>query len=338
MSTGSITFEKFTEPNGLSLYLEQSNVAQRMYAALNSSITPQTDDTPQPIIRGNNTSFDYLDGLTQEILVKINRQKVSHLQGRDRYPGARPFTYNQVKGTNGSWIAFPKKDHYVEHLHPEAPFIATCAPVRSQFGTFMDMLIRYNCELLVTLTDPVEDEEVKADVYLPEYTKMMFIWQAYTVDCLKNKTLATLENGWMIQSRKYHLQLLNDKNVSFYFENLHVSNWKDGTEGAPHAILDLVKTVYEHKRLLNSTAPIVAHCSMGVGRTGVFIGCYRIYQRALEEGKILTDRQIFKIASQMRLQRIGLGGGEKQYQMLFLFRDLLASRPELNKPINTQAN
>jgi protein tyrosine phosphatase len=71
--------------------------------------------------------------------------------------------------------------------------------------------------------------------------------------------------------------------------------------------------VHSFRRENNHQGPILAHCSAGAGRTGSFIGSYQIYER------LCSNRTIdpYEVAYQMRVQRQGLGGNEKQYQLLF---------------------
>lgn len=280
---------------------------------------------PTRVFADDDVSFKHLRQLTTQINEKFNRVVQKYDSNRDRHIDIAPFLFNQVDKTNGSWVCFPENDLEVKQIHPPCPFIAICAPLPAHFADFMGMMFKYDCEILVTLTDPIEiqngEEKVKADVYLPKIDGCE-INEAYSLACLDDSTLRMLSNGWVIKKGVYTLHP-TDQKKPLLFTNLHVSNWQDNTEGSEESLLALVKEIYEHAKKINNSAPIVVHCSAGIRRTGQVMGCFQIYRTWIEKQKILSDQEIFTLAMQLRLQRFSLGGDEKQFNMFFKFRDYL---------------
>ncbi|MBS0620475.1 MAG: hypothetical protein JSS61_03340 [Verrucomicrobia bacterium] len=238
--------------------------------------------------------FRYLMNLVKEKLTELGR-KPNYAHGR--YDNVGPYIgYSVVYGSNAAWIGFSKEDLYIERPKRPSPYIATCAPLPLDLGipTFWSMLAKNTCSTLVILT-PFEKD--KAENYLLEEPKC-------SIDC-----------GWPV----YQYDLFRAAQDVRVF---HVKDWADCTEGDVENLLKLVQTVYKDRIEREAEGPIATHCSAGVGRTGVFIGCYEIYKRVMQ-GERPTLQDIFTIAAQMRLQRTGLGGNVEQYHMLFSFAEHL---------------
>ncbi len=68
---------------------------------------------------------------------------------------------------------------------------------------------------------------------------------------------------------------------------MHFKGWPDhGAPDSADAFLDLVSTVDElHEPV---TAPMLVHCSAGVGRTGVFATLHVVRQLLLRQGGIFS--------------------------------------------------
>lgn len=268
---------------------------------------------------------EFVDGKLDE----LQRFPIDYSFGRDRHSDVTPFPFNQVKidgntfGLNGSWISFPDHDPLVTKPYIPGKYIATSAPIPEYFFPFMRMLHQESVPLIISLTDFKEGRTIKADPYLPYEEGEAWVNGAgiYEVKCTKVHSSIDLSDAWKLERRDFELTL-RGSSKPHYFSQWHLPHWKDFSPGAADAVANLVKFAYSYRREHSVLAPIVVHCSGGIGRAGTFINCSECYERWVENRPV----RIFDIAAQSRLQRYALGGNKDQYQMVYtVFEKLTAS-------------
>ncbi|KAL5964079.1 Tyrosine-protein phosphatase non-receptor type 11 [Taenia solium] len=108
-----------------------------------------------------------------------------------------------------------------------------------------------------------------------------------------------------------------EEDDSFTVFLLQFLAWPDhGTPSEPSEFLDLLFNISSYKESMETTGPMVVHCSSGIGRTGTLIvtdmllGCIR-------EGGLHTDIDIARTVQAVREQRSGMVQTEAQYRFIY---------------------
>lgn len=307
LTPGSSHFDSLsscTPPNKDPLFPSQELVS--------SSSALFTTEEPPP--------FKEFQQLVRETRASLNRDPIDAMLGRDRYPDITPFAFNQVRidngsiGMNGSRISFPDHDPDIKELHLPGKYIAMSAPMPSYFFPFMRMLSQEAISLIICLTHFKEEEMPKAHQYLPFEEQASFVDRSgnFSVTCTKAFPEIELCDGWFLEQREFEL-LLKGSTKPHRFSQWYLPDWRDQTPGDIEGVVNLVKLAYEKRKSLQTTAPILVHCSGGIGRAGVFINCSEGYERWIENRPL----NILQILKQSQLQRRSLGGHEEQYKMVF---------------------
>jgi protein tyrosine phosphatase len=143
--------------------------------------------------------------------------------------------------------------------------------------------------------------------------------------------------------KKFYIEIINEKKINNFnlkyreikivdkinnknkiIKQIQILGWKD------HNIIDLNKYyesfIYLIKFIVqnNNNAPVLTHCSAGVGRTGTFISLFCIYFeifKQLNEKKSEIKFSIFNLVRKIKELRIFLVENEIQYKFIYNFID-----------------
>ena len=231
---------------------------------------------------------------------------------KNRYSDIRTYVYNTVPLSsnnyiNASFINFPKKNF----------FIATQAPLNNTIEDFYQMIFDYDINIIVMLCSCYENGKLKCIEYydsdLNEKLKKFYI------EIIDEKKI----NNFNLKYREIKIvDKINNKNK--IIKQIQILGWKD------HNIIDLNKYyesfIYLIKFILqnNNNAPVLTHCSAGVGRTGTFISLFCIYFeifKQLNEKKNEIKFSIFNLVRKIKELRIFLVENEIQYKFIYNFID-----------------
>jgi protein tyrosine phosphatase len=148
-------------------------------------------------------------------------------------------------------------------------YIATQGPTKKTMVDFWTMVQQEKCSLIVMLTNLSENGRVKCHQYWPDTS---------------NSNWLKLGNGIQLQCLREQF----DETDSFAFREFMLRNTATGEEriiqhmhylvwpdhGVPDDVqqcLDFLQNVRRVRDEVSRDAPVVVHCSAGVGRTGVLI-------------------------------------------------------------------
>uniref|UniRef100_A0A2C9LN21 Uncharacterized protein n=1 Tax=Biomphalaria glabrata TaxID=6526 RepID=A0A2C9LN21_BIOGL len=166
--------------------------------------------------------------------------------------------------------------------HNDVKFIAAQGPFGAVVNDFVRMLWEQKVEKVVMLTNLIEEGKPKCDKYWPDSGNTAF--GEITVKLKDTQILA----DYVI--RKIELEKSDAPTQSL--THYHFTSWPDqGVPVTPWALVDFEQRV----DINSSTAPVVVHCSAGVGRTGTFIALHNILSQAKETGSVDFYKTLVKL-------------------------------------------
>lgn len=192
-------------------------------------------------------------------------------------------------------------------------FVACQAPVVRGIPDFLRMLYEKKITLVIMVTKLREGEIIKADRYWPEGDESII-----AVPCAAGLTIAKdpersyeFDNELNIIRRFFVLQRPNEQPHRVL--QVQYTGWPD--HGVPHSVASF-EALISIVKVTPPTAPIVVHCSAGIGRTGTLIGAYAVLVH-MERGT-LGDTTVYDTVAAMRLQRFGMVQRVEQYLMIYI--------------------
>ena len=175
----------------------------------------------------------------------------------------------------------------------------------------------YNINLIIMLCDVVEDGKEKCLKY----------WDLKGLKKYEiGKRTETTALDKDVFLRKLRIRnVLSKEYIGKDIDQIQFIGWDDH-EGITYEyydkIIKIINILDEYKKE-NKDAPIVIHCSAGVGRTGTFIGMYNLYHEIMEqienkEKKDITF-SIMNLVRKIKEMRMFSVENENQYKVLYKF-------------------
>uniref|UniRef100_A0A2C9KY42 Uncharacterized protein n=1 Tax=Biomphalaria glabrata TaxID=6526 RepID=A0A2C9KY42_BIOGL len=162
---------------------------------------------------------------------------------------------------------------YIRDNNDKVKFIASQGPNKAVLNDFIRMLWEQHVDIVVMLTNLVEEAKVKCEQYWPESGKVSY--GDTKVQVIQAKTFA----DYTIRT----IELNQYNGGTRILTQYHFTSWPDqSVPNSPWALVDLAMKVLAHP----TTQPIVVHCSAGVGRTGTFIALHNVLKDAEETNRI----------------------------------------------------
>jgi protein tyrosine phosphatase len=176
-------------------------------------------------------------------------------------------------------------------------------PLQSTVTDFWRMIWQENSSIIVMTTNLRESGTTKCHMY----------WPMNVDDCLRSGSYeiyhVKCERYESFNITKLRLKKLDQSDARIIY-HAHYTKWPDhGTPTGTNDALFFLDKVESYRQLTRTQAPIVLHCSAGIGRTGTFC--------AIDIGiKRYLDTRTIDIAStvvKMRHERAGSVQTEDQY-------------------------
>jgi tyrosine-protein phosphatase non-receptor type 7 len=196
-------------------------------------------------------------------------------------------------------------------------YIATQGPLPWTVDDFWRMVWEQKTSVIVMVTGLEERRIVKCSRYWPD--SQVALTASYgDLNVTLRKRVTTNPHFTVSHFHVTHREKLVSREVTHYW----FTAWPDhGVPASTQPALDFLTHVRSHAQEI--PAPIVVHCSAGIGRTGVFIGADVGMTQLERQGEV----DALKIVSTMRQDRGGMVQTEKQY--IFLHQLLLAYAHQL---------
>ena len=212
---------------------------------------------------------------------------------------------------------------YIPGVYTNQNFITAQAPMQNTIEDFWRLVIENKIENIVMLTNIIEGNRKKCEMYFPLDTKHPETFGSFVIHLVKTeifpgfitRVIKVEKEGRSAQVNHYHFTAWPDHDVPSVFDEF----------------LTFVKKTHENLKFTKSS--ILVHCSAGVGRSGTFITLYNI-MAAIERSKPIS---IYKIVHEMREHRPQMVQTFRQYKFIYLavsemlFQDTAIEAKEFTK-------
>jgi receptor-type tyrosine-protein phosphatase gamma len=267
--------------------------------------------------------YEILRKLTESpIHAKLLREYNPELAKHNRYSTIIPFKHSQVvlpiTADGGSESDSYINANYISSSKKGDPksFIATQGPLELTRYHFWKMVWSENVSLVIMLCQTKEGNKNQCETYWCDKKGNEFEIENLRVSMEKVEDL-----GPNVKRRMITLEntTLNEKRV---ISHINWTGWPD--HGIPPEdefsnILFLLNTIHEERK--TKKAPIVVHCSAGIGRTGTLLALFNV-DLILKEAIAKHDSSpikisVFGIVRRLREQRWGMVQTKDQYQFIY---------------------
>ncbi|XP_068022271.1 FERM and PDZ domain-containing protein 2 isoform X3 [Melanerpes formicivorus] len=232
--------------------------------------------------------------------------KAPENQGKNRYRDILPYDKTRVPlgeksgYINASYIRMKVGEE--EHF-----YIITQGPLPSTIPDFWQMVWENESDVIAMMTKEVELGQVKCHRYWPEpphdsIDLANFHLRLHNYQILQYFIIRTIE---IINKQTEEKRIVS---------HLQFITWPDHNN--PRLAEQLVKFI-SYMRKAHSTGPIVAHCSTGIGRSGVLL-CVEVLLSYIEKDLHFNIKQIVR---DLRRQRFGMIQTKDEY--LFCYEVVL---------------
>ncbi|KAH9487833.1 hypothetical protein Btru_067910, partial [Bulinus truncatus] len=231
-------------------------------------------------------------------------QEIGHRQEnkqKNRYKNICPYDHSRVHleiNTEKNEEDYINAS-YIRGFNDKVNFIAAQGLQKASLIDFIRMLWEQKVDVVVMLTDLIEDGKVKCEKYWPDTDKIQ-------VGHIQVK-LGSIQMFADFTVRKLELSIKGE--ATHNITQFHYTSWPD--KGVPSTQWSLID-VNQYVTAIVTDRPILVHCSGGDGRTDTFIALYNIIRQAEETGCV----DFFKTVSKLREDRICMVQTVSQYEFL----------------------
>jgi protein tyrosine phosphatase len=198
-------------------------------------------------------------------------------------------------------------------------------PLQTTVKDFWRMIWQENISVIVMTTNIRESGTMKCFPYWPLETKEHFNTGLYQIQNEKSDRYDSFIITTLLFKKK------NNSDIRTIY-HAHYLKWPDHgvPSGTKDALLFLEKVEY-YKQLTMTKAPILLHCSAGIGRTGTFCAIDIGIKRYLNEKIIDIPSTVVK----MRHERAGSVQTEDQYLFAYLaLMDFIKQQHAIQERLN----
>uniref|UniRef100_A0A7E4VZT5 protein-tyrosine-phosphatase n=1 Tax=Panagrellus redivivus TaxID=6233 RepID=A0A7E4VZT5_PANRE len=263
--------------------------------------------------------FEEIEAETAHIVLETDESiEENKLKNRYLNIGAVESTRIRIHGTNSDYI----NANYIDSCDAKNFYIATQAPLPHTFNDFWAMVQQEKSNIVVVITNMVERGRRKCDQYWPVTLNSPTNFGGFQVTLTSE-----LPNANFIH-RIFTLKSTNSITPERTIHQVHFTSWPD--HGVPKSVFPLLSFM-NYVSEIQSTGPIVVHCSAGVGRSGSYILIDSMRRHLLQCDRI----NVYAHLKHIRKQRAKLVQTDEQYVFCHdvireLIRHGISRQPVLN--------
>ncbi|XP_061911796.1 receptor-type tyrosine-protein phosphatase H isoform X2 [Entelurus aequoreus] len=225
------------------------------------------------------------DQMQNAALMPVNSEK-------NRFTNVLPYDWCRVKLQTTNGMSDYINASYIPGYSSCREYIATQGPLPSTVSDFWRMIWEQRVSAIVMLTNCVEGTRTKCEHYWPAQSKSCFYG-----DLTITITSEQQKPNWTI--REFHVKHRNIP-AERMIKHFHFTAWPDhGVPQGTDVLIQFRGLIGEHIEAQGNKAPIVVHCSAGVGRTGTIIALDVLLQQLHRDRKVNINALVHK----MRLHR-----------------------------------
>ncbi|KAH6774960.1 protein tyrosine phosphatase 1 [Perilla frutescens var. hirtella] len=257
----------------------------------------------------------------------ISLDSVNH--SKNRYINVVPFDDNRVvlkqhKDYRPSPTGYINAS-FVTTSGSVSRFIATQGPLPHTSEDFWEMVIQYNCPVIIMLTGLVDHSNA---VKCGDYFQTEDGPREFGNISIFTKWIQKTDTSLILRC----IEVKNKKSEEPPISVLHIlyPDWPD--YGVPNDTAAVREIFQRASAVPPSLGPIVVHCSAGIGRTGTYCVVHNTIQRVLDGD--MTALDLVSTVATYRSQRIGMVQTLDQY--VFCYKAILDELESLI--VNTHAS
>ncbi|XP_060934457.1 protein tyrosine phosphatase receptor type Fa isoform X2 [Limanda limanda] len=207
-----------------------------------------------------------------------------------------------IRGVEGSDYI---NGSFIDGYKQQKAYMATQGPLAETTEDFWRMLWEHNSTIVVMLTKLHEMGREKCHQYWPGERSARY--QYFVVDPMAEYNMP------QYILREFKVTDARD-GQSRTIRQFQFTDWPEqGVPKTGEGFIDFIGQVHKTKEQFGQDGPITVHCSVGVGRTGVFITLSIILERMRYEGVV----DLFQTVKMLRTQRPAMVQTEEQYQLCY---------------------
>ena len=193
---------------------------------------------------------------------------------------------------------------HIPGLYVPQCFIASQGPKENTLEDFWQMIFEQNILNIVMVTNLTEGENRKCEAYFPTNKGEHVEYGPYKFTNLRTD----IYNGYI--TRMFEAEC---KEEQLQIKHFHFTAWPDHDVPTLYdELLAFVGSVQE--TMILSKAPILVHCSTGVGRTGTFITLFNL-RSAINQMQPIS---IYQVVHEIREHRPHMVQTFRQYKFIYL--------------------
>ena len=289
-------------------------------------VTLPSEENKNPF--GNLKKHDYqcelklIKWITEDEEHKNNFMKVGNKGTKiNRHNDILPYKFNAVP--INLEIKEKNLDNYINASYIDGPiksesklFIATQGPLKETIPSFWKMIYNHKIKLVIMLSSKLEEAEGRNAIYWPKENDSLIFEGENTIKIVSLQMQVLIPDAVVLKTFKV--------NEDLEVKQLHILCWQDHGMPKDNNSYDIFYQMINYikkERIENNKAPIVVHCSAGVGRTGTVIAIYIIilcleYLKKMGKPLIMN---VFNVVRKLREQRYSLVTDTDQYQFIYDF-------------------
>ncbi|XP_048009065.1 tyrosine-protein phosphatase non-receptor type 6 isoform X2 [Megalobrama amblycephala] len=316
------------ELSGTMVYLKQPYYSTRLNAADIESRVKQLDQTSErenmdgadkKIKAGFWEEFDALQKLETKVTKSRDEGMRPENKSKNRYKNILPFDDTRVILQNADpnvvgsdYINANYVVNKLMDINHQKVYIACQGCLATTVGDFWQMVWQEESRVIVMTTREVEKGRNKCVPYWPTLEGESKEVGRYVVTLLAEKDATDYKIRVMELTAPHRNE---PARTIWHYQYL---SWPDhGVPQEPGGVLSFLEQVNIKQNELSSSAPMIIHCSAGIGRTGTIVVIDMLIDSIDAKG-LDCDIDIQKCIQMVREQRSGMVQTEAQYKFIYL--------------------